>query len=92
MSKPMIVSPGAWVPKPGASTPDQDKVASQVCVANIDTAGRRQRLIAGVVQLVVGLGLLGGLLALHASPLWRLPLLLVYWAAAIGFFQWRDRT
>jgi hypothetical protein len=74
-----------------ASSP-QEHQQGQVCVANIDTQGRRQRLMAGVVQLVVGLGLLGLLLALHANPLWRLPLLLVFSGAAVGFFQWRDRT
>jgi hypothetical protein len=64
----------------------------QVCVANIDTAGRRQRLAAGIIQLVFGFGILGVLLAVHANPLWRLPLLLVFWGAGVGFFQWRDRT
>ncbi len=92
MSKPMIASHGAWDANSPAPTPDQNQSASQVCIPNIDTAGRRQRLIAGVVPLVIGLGLLGGLLALHASPLWRLPLLFMFWGAAIGFFQWRDRT
>ena len=65
---------------------------SQVCLPNIDTAGRRQRLAAGVIELVVGLGILAVLVATHANPLWRLPLLLVFWGAAVGFYQWRDRT
>ena len=75
--------------KPAGPAPD---TASAVCIANIDTAGRRQRLASGLVMLVLGLGVLAVLLAVHASPWWRLPLLFVFWGAAIGFFQWRDRT
>jgi hypothetical protein len=80
-----------WTPAsagPGSASQPQE----QVCVANIDTAGRRQRLMAGVIELVFGLGILGVMLAVHADPLWRLPLFLVFWGAAIGFFQWRERT
>ena len=80
-----------WTPAsagPGSASRPQE----QVCVANIDTAGRRQRLMAGVVELVFALIILGILLAVHANPLWRLPLFLVFWGAAIGFFQWRERT
>ena len=48
--------------------------------------------MAGIIELVIGAGILGWLLAVHANPLWRLPLLLVFWGGTIGFFQWRDRT
>jgi len=65
---------------------------SQACIPNIDAAGRRQRLISAIVELVVGFGILAALLAVHASPLWRLPLVLIFWGAGIGLFQWRDRT
>lgn len=80
-----------WTPAsagPGSTSEPQ----AQVCVANIDTAGRRQRLVGGVVNMVIGLGLLGWMLAAHVDPLWRLPLFLVFAGAATGFFQWRDRT
>jgi hypothetical protein len=73
----------------GGPTP---QAQSQACVPNIDAAGRRQRLISAIVELVVGFGILAALLAVHASPLWRLPLVLIFWGAGIGFFQWRDRT
>lgn len=76
----------------GATPSSRDDERSQSCVANIDTAGRRRRLIAGIVQLLIGAGILAALLAAHASPLWRLPLVFVFWGAAVGFFQWRDRT
>jgi MFS family permease len=78
-------------PAGAAPAPRHDE-KGRVCVANIDTAGRRRRLLAGIVELVAGAGLLAVLLALHANPLWRLPLLFVFWGAAIGFFQWHDRT
>lgn len=76
----------------GAGPLPTGKAAESVCIPNIDTVGRRQRLASGVIELAVGLGILGVLLALHVHPLWRLPLVLVFWGAAIGFFQWRDRT
>ena len=43
-------------------------------------------------RLLSVLAVLGVLLAVHASLWWRLPLLFVFWGAAVGFFQWRDRT
>jgi len=76
----------------GAGSGPQAEPQARVCIPNIDTAGRRQRLMAGVVELVIGAGILGFLLAGHANPLWRLPLLLVFWGGTISFFQWRDHT
>jgi hypothetical protein len=63
-----------------------------VCIANIDTAGRRRRLTFGIVQFMFAIGILAVLIAIGVDRLWRLPLLLLFWAAAIGFFQWRDKT
>lgn len=63
-----------------------------VCIANIDTAGRRRRLTFGIIQLVFAVGVLAVLMAMGVDRLWRLPLLLLFWAAAVGFFQWRDKT
>ena len=79
----------SWMPPEGEHW---DETRTQVCIPNIDTLGRRQRLWAGIIELVIGLGVLAALLAAHASPWWRLPLLLVFWGAALGFFQWRDHT
>jgi len=91
MTNVMSIRVNAFSPAGAAPAPRHDE-KGQECIANIDTAGRRQRLMAGIVELVFGAGLLAVLLALHANPLWRLPLLLVFWGAAVGFFQWRDRT
>jgi len=80
-----------WTPA-GSPPVSGESAQSGACIPNIDAAGRRRRLWAGIIELAVGLGLLAVLLALHLNPLWRLPLLLVFWGAGIGFFQWRDRT
>lgn len=63
-----------------------------VCVSNISQAERRKRLAAGAVGLVVGLAMLAGMMAAGADWWWRLGLLPVFWGAATGFFQWRDKT
>lgn len=76
-------------PDPKAFKSDED---GEVCIANINSAGRQYRLRFGIVQLVIALTGLGILLTLHAHPLWRLLLLLPFWAATIGYFQWRDKT
>ncbi len=66
--------------------------AGEVCIANISPAERQKRLRFGMVQLVLALGVLALLIVLHVNPLWRLPLLFLFWAAAIGYFQARDKT
>lgn len=76
-------------PDPKAFKSDED---GEVCIANINSAGRQYRLRFGIVQLAIALTGLGVLLALHANPLWRLLLLLPFWAATVGYFQWRDKT
>jgi hypothetical protein len=82
---------------PGASSdagPTQggESEPGQVCIPNISPHERRKRLAAGAIQLVVGLAILTVLVATGAARWWRLPLLLLFWGAASGFFQWRDKT
>ncbi len=64
----------------------------EVCISNISPRERRKRLIGGVVQFAITLAILAALIATGADRWWRLPLLLLFWGAASGFFQWRDKT
>lgn len=63
-----------------------------VCIANISPLERRKRLIIGLVQLAVALVLLAILVGVGAHRTWRLILFLPFWGAAVGVFQWRDKT
>jgi len=42
--------------------------------------------------LAVGLGLAVVLVRIDAPALWRLPLFVLFFVAAVGFFQSRDKT
>ena len=64
----------------------------EVCIANISPLERRKRLMYGIRQLIWTLVILGVLIILHVNPLWRLALLFMFWAAATGYFQARDKT
>jgi hypothetical protein len=66
--------------------------AQEVCIANISPVERQKRLKFGIQQLIVTLAILGVMILLHLNPLWRLALLFMFWAAAIGYFQARDKT
>ena len=63
-----------------------------LCIPNINTSERRRRLVFGGIELGLALVTLAALMALGVSRWWRLALLPVLWSAAVGFFQWRDRT
>jgi hypothetical protein len=64
----------------------------EVCIANISPVERQKRLRFGIQLFFFTLVILGLLIVLHVDPLWRLPLLLLFWAAATGYFQARDKT
>ena len=66
--------------------------AGEVCIANISPLERQKRLRFGVRQFIFALLISGVLIGLHLNPLWRLSLLLLFWAAAVGFFQAYDKT
>lgn len=70
----------------------QDEEAGEVCIANISPLERQKRLRFGIRQFITTLIILGILLALDVNPLWRLLLLFMFWAAAVGYFQARDKT
>lgn len=66
--------------------------AQEVCIANINPEERQKRLRFGIQQLIVTLVVLAFLILFHVNPLWRLLLLFLFWAAAVGYFQARDKT
>ncbi len=70
----------------------EETEAETVCVANISPLERQKRLRFGIQQFIFALVILGVLIALDVNPLWRLALLLLFWASAIGYFQARDKT
>jgi len=70
----------------------QDEEVGEVCIANISPLERQKRMRFGIQQFVVTLVILGIMLALDVNHFWRLPLLFLFWPAAIGYFQARDKT
>jgi hypothetical protein len=74
-----------------SSSPHKEEVG-EVCIANISPLERKKRLVFGVWQFVTTLVILVVLIVLGVNPLWRLSLLFMFWAAAVGYFQARDKT
>lgn len=70
----------------------EEEGTGEVCIANISPLERRKRLMFGIWQFIFTLTILGALIILHLNPLWRLSLLFMFWAAAVGYFQARDKT
>ena len=66
--------------------------AGTACIANISLAERRRRLAFGVVALALGVVAFAALLFGGADRWWRLALVVLFYPAAVGYFQWRDRT
>lgn len=75
--------------KSAPASPDE---AQGVCIANISPLERQKRMRFGIQQFIIALLVLGVMIAVHLSPLWRLSLLLLFWTAGIGYFQARDKT
>ena len=63
-----------------------------VCIPNISPPERKKRLIGGVIQSAVALLILGVMVGLGTNRWWRLALFPVWFGAASGYFQWRDKT
>ena len=64
----------------------------EACIANISPLERQKRLRFGIRQFIFSLVILGILIVLHLNPLWRLLLVFMFWASAVGYFQARDKT
>jgi hypothetical protein len=70
----------------------QNQDSEEVCIANISPLERQKRLKFGIQQFIFTLFILGVLIFFQVNPLWRLSLLFLFWAAAVGYFQARDKT
>jgi hypothetical protein len=66
--------------------------SGEACISNISVLERRKRLAAGGIQFALALIILAVLVAAGADRWWRLVLFLIFWGAASGFFQWREKT
>ena len=64
----------------------------KICLPNISLGERRKRLAAGAIQFVISLIVLGVMIAFGVDRWWRLALFPMFTGAAVGFFQWRDKT
>lgn len=72
--------------------PQTDEEGGEVCISSISPLERQKRLRFGVNQFIITLAILGLLITFGADRLWRLPLLFMFWAAAVGYFPARDKT
>jgi hypothetical protein len=61
-------------------------------IANIGAGERRKRLAVGIAGFGVGVVIAIMLIVIRAPVFWRLPLFLLFYVGAIGFFQSRDKT
>jgi len=66
--------------------------AAEACIPNIGPLGRRHRMLFGVRLLAVGAVVSAALVVWGVARPWRLLLLPVFWAAATGIFQAREKT
>jgi len=67
-------------------------VAEMPRVANITARGQRRRLIGGVVWLGIATLATAVLRFSHAGDYWYALLVVPFSAAALGYFQARERT
>ena len=74
------------------SSNDHKYENGEVCIANISPRERLKRLIGGVIPFGIAVIILTWQISTDVNRLWRLPLFLLFVAAASGYFQWRDKT
>ncbi len=65
---------------------------NDIGIPNISATERRKRLRFGLITLLLALIVLAALIVLNVSPWWRLALFPLFAGAALGYFQWRDKT
>jgi hypothetical protein len=88
----MISNPTYFAKLDSDSSFEENEESDEICIANISPLERQKRLQFGIQQFVITLVILGIMLALGLNHFWRLPLLFMFWAAAVGYFQARDKT
>jgi hypothetical protein len=66
--------------------------AGEACIPNIAERGRRRRLRGGLVWLLVAMALTVAAIQVAASAAAFALLFLVYFRAALGYFQAREKT
>jgi len=67
-------------------------VPDSAFIPNIGPGERRKRLLSGIVAFGVGVVALAVLMVLSLDRWWRLALVVPFWMAGIGFFQYREKT
>jgi hypothetical protein len=72
--------------------PKREEDDGEICIANISSLERQKRLRFGITQFIISFVVLSALIVFGVDRLWRLPLLFLFWAAAVGYFQARDKT
>jgi hypothetical protein len=87
-----VITPAYFLDTKNTNSSQGNEDVGEVCIANISPLERQKRLRFGIQQFVVTIVILVILIALDVNPLWRLPLLLLFWASAVGYFQARDKT
>jgi hypothetical protein len=87
-----VFTPAYFLDTKNTNSSQENEDVGEICIANISPLERQKRLRFGIQQFVVTIVILVILIALDVNPLWRLPLLLLFWASAVGYFQARDKT
>lgn len=67
-------------------------MVSELCVPNIGPNERRKRLRAGLVHLGVAVLALAVMMVTHTPRGYRLLLILPFWGAGAGVFQYLEKT
>jgi hypothetical protein len=91
-SKNMFINPAYFSDRKLNLPPMDAEEVGEVCIANISPLERQKRLRFGIAQFTVTLVIFGVMVLLQLNPLWRLLLLFLFWASAIGYFQAKDKT
>ncbi len=78
--------------EPNINSSQSGEETEEICIANISSLERQKRLKFGITQFIISLIILGALIVFGVDHLWRLPLLFMFWASAVGYFQARDKT